>query len=646
MNKNFGFVKVATAVPHVRVADCSYNLQQMLNLIAQAEEERAAVVCFPELSVTAYTCLDLFNQQVLLEAAEQAVKDLLSYSTGTDTIIIVGTPVRHACTVLDCAAVIQDGKLLGLVGKKHLSTHDGCSENRWFTSVDEIPEDRICFAGQQTELCASQVFSTPQFTFGVEIGHDLWSPIPPSTLLCMRGAEIIFNLSADNAQSGKDAYIQQLAAQQSARCHAAYVLSGCGYGESTQDMVFPGRALIFENGKLLAQGKKFGMEPQLICTEVDVECIRNMRRNNKTFTSSSAVYRVENVKETQIDKIIEFSAKESRLTRHVDAQPFIPQGALLDERCEEVFRIQALGLARRVEHTRAKSMVIGISGGLDSTLALLVCAQACDLLRMPRQSIVGVTMPGFGTTDRTYTNALELMKGLGITMREIPIREACLQHFSDIGHDVSVHDVTYENSQARERTQILMDVANQSSGFVVGTGDLSELALGWATYNGDHMSMYGVNVSVPKTFVRHLVTWIAGQEAYKSVRSALLDIVDTPISPELIPADEAGNIKQKTEDLVGPYELHDFFLYNLLRLGFSPAKVMYLAHHAFDGQYTDDVIRHWLQTFCRRFFQQQFKRSCLPDGPKVGSCSLSPRGDWQMPSDAMGTLWQEQAADR
>ena len=646
MNKNFGFVKVATAVPRVHVADCAYNLQQMLDLIAQAEEERAAVVCFPELSVTAYTCLDLFNQQVLLEAAEQTVKDLLSYSTGTDTIIIVGTPVTHACTVLDCAAVIQDGKLLGLVGKKHLSTHDGCSENRWFTSVDEIPEDRICFAGQQTELCANQVFRTPQFTFGVEIGHDLWSPIPPSTLLCMRGAEIIFNLSADNAQSGKDAYIQQLAAQQSARCHAAYVLSGCGYGESTQDMVFPGRALIFENGKLLAQGKKFSMEPQLICTEVDVECIRNMRRNNKTFTSASAVYRTDNLKETQIDKIIEFSTKESRLTRPVDAQPFIPQGALLDERCEEIFRIQALGLARRVEHTRAKSMVIGISGGLDSTLALLVCAQVCDLLQMPRQTIVGVTMPGFGTTDRTYTNALELMKGLGITMREIPIREACLQHFSDIGHDVSVHDVTYENSQARERTQILMDVANQSSGFVVGTGDLSELALGWATYNGDHMSMYGVNASVPKTFVRHLVTWIAGQEAYKSVRSALLDIVDTPISPELIPADEAGNIKQKTENLVGPYELHDFFLYNLLRLGFGPAKIMYLARHAFAGQYTDDVIRHWLQTFCRRFFQQQFKRSCLPDGPKVGSCSLSPRGDWQMPSDAMGTLWQEQAADR
>ncbi|MBQ2011197.1 MAG: NAD(+) synthase, partial [Bacteroidaceae bacterium] len=630
----------------VRVADCSYNLQQMLNLIAQAEEERAAVVCLPELSITAYTCQDLFRQQVLLDGAEQAVKDLLSYSTGTETIIIVGTPVRYACTVLDCAAVIQNGKLLGLVSKKHLASHDGFSENRWFTSIEEVPEGRICFAGQQTDLCASQIFRTPHFTFGVEIGHDLWSPIPASTKLCLRGAEIIFNLSADNAQSGKDAYIQQLAAQQSARCHAAYVLSGCGYGESTQDMVFPGRALIFENGKLLAQGKKFGIEPQLICTEIDVECIRNMRRNNKTFTSSSAVYRTENVKETQIDKIIEFSAKESRLTRPVDAQPFIPQGALLDERCEEIFRIQALGLARRVEHTRAKSMVIGISGGLDSTLALLVCAQACDMLQMPRQTIVGVTMPGFGTTDRTYTNALELMKGLGITMREIPIREACLQHFSDIGHDVSVHDVTYENSQARERTQILMDVANQSSGFVVGTGDLSELALGWATYNGDHMSMYGVNASVPKTFVRHLVTWIAGQEAYKSVRAALLDIVDTPISPELIPADEAGNIKQKTEDLVGPYELHDFFLYNLLRLGFGPAKVMYLARHAFDGQYTDDMIRHWLQTFCRRFFQQQFKRSCLPDGPKVGSCSLSPRGDWQMPSDAMGTLWHEQAADR
>ena len=646
MNKNLGFVKVAAAIPNVRVADCSYNVQQMLDLIAQAEEQRAAVVCFPELSVTAYTCQDLFRQQVLLEGAELAVKNLLSYSTQSDTIILAGVPVCCKGTLLNCAAVIQNGKLLGLVAKRHLSRRDGVSEERWFSSISQTEGIRMVYAGQETEICTNRIFHTPQFTFGVEIGHDLWSAIPPSTILCLKGAEIIFSLTADNAQSGKDAYLHQLVAQQSARCHAAYVVAGCGYGESTQDMVFPGHALLYEDGNLIAKGKKFCTKPQLVCSEIDVELIRNIRISDKIFTSTSVLYQSDYVTETTTDKIISFNAKESVLTRKVEALPFIPKGCQFNERCEEVFSVQTLGLARRMEHTRAKSMVIGISGGLDSTLALLVCANVCDILKMPRTSIVGVTMPGFGTTDRTYTNALSLMKELGITIREISIKQACLQHFSDIGHDVKIHNVTYENSQARERTQILMDVANQTSGFVVGTGDLSELALGWATYNGDHMSMYGVNASVPKTFVRHLVTWIAQQKSSEAVRSVLLDIVDTPISPELIPADKAGNIKQKTEDLVGPYELHDFFLFHFLRSGFSPAKIMYLAHQAFAGQYTDEVIRHWLQTFCRRFFMQQFKRSCLPDGPKVGSCSLSPRGDWQMPSDAVGVLWSNQVAGK
>lgn len=646
MNKNLGFVKVAAAVPSVRVADCNYNLQKMLDIIAQAEEEQAAVICFPELSITACTCQDLFHQQVLLNGAERAVKELIAYSAQSDTIILAGVPVRCGSVLLNCAAVIQNGRLLGLVAKHFLTNHDGFSENRWFASANDTDGCRIVFAGQETEISAKRIFRTRQFSFGIEIGQDLWSPVPPSTQLCLHGADIIFNLSADNAQSGKDAHLQQLVAHQSKRCHAAYVLSGCGYGESTQDMVFPGRALICENGKFIAQGERFTTESQLICTEIDVELLRNLRLRDKTFASTSLCYQSENVSVTYIDNTIELNARETMLNREIDAMPFIPKGTAFDERCEEVFSIQALGLARRLEHTHAKSMVIGISGGLDSTLALLVCAQACDLLQMPRSTIVGVTMPGFGTTDRTYTNALQLMKELGITMREISIKQACLQHFTDIGHEVSVHDVTYENSQARERTQILMDVANQTSGFVVGTGDLSELALGWATYNGDHMSMYGVNASVPKTFVRHLVIWIANRKSSEAVRSVLLDIVDTPISPELIPADESGHIKQKTEDLVGPYELHDFFLYHFMRSGFGPAKIMYLARQAFSGQYKNEVIRHWLQVFCRRFFQQQFKRSCLPDGPKVGSCSLSPRGDWQMPSDAVGTLWSEEAADR
>ncbi len=635
MNSNFGFVKVATATPMVRVADCPFNIQQIIEMVDRAEKEHAVVVCFPELSVTAYTCQDLFVFPTLLEVAEKALEVLIEHSAESQVIILVGVPVRYSGTILDCAAVVQRGKLLGLVPKSYLNA----AEERTFSSVFHVPGGTITYAGQQVEISRNRLFETPHFTFAIEIGNDLWAPLPPSTLLCLKGADVIFNLCAKNAQVESENYLQGLAERQSAGCHAAYVLSNCGYGESTQDMVFGGNACIYEAGACISRSNGFSLEPNLCVSEIDIERLRTLRAKDKNFSANAARYIEENVPVTSVESVRVFDPQQDTLTRRIAAMPFVPKGALLNERCREVFRVQTFGLARRVEHTHARSLVIGISGGLDSTLALLVCVAACDLLGMPRTSVVGVTMPGFGTTDRTYTNALMLMKKLGITMREISIKNACMQHFSDIGHDVANHNITYENSQARERTQILMDVANQCGGFVVGTGDLSELALGWATYNGDHMSMYGVNASVPKTFIRHLVTWIANQEAQAEVRDVLLDIVDTPISPELIPADEQGNMTQKTEDLVGPYELHDFFLYHFLKNAFGPEKIFFLAQQAFAEEYSDETIQHWLRTFCRRFFQQQFKRSCLPDGPKVGSCSLSPRGDWAMPSDAMSTLW-------
>ena len=435
---------------------------------------------------------------------------------------------------------------------------------------------------------------------------------------------------------GKHSYLKSLLAQQSARLICGYVFSGCGYGESTQDVVFAGKGFVYENGSLLAEAKRHSCSPQLLESEIDVEKLRTERRMNTTFASCATQYKGEQILCVDTEMV---TPRDITLSRTIAPRPFVPEGKDLGERCEEIFGIQTAGLAKRMQHTGAKTAVVGISGGLDSTLALLVCVRTFDMLGMDRKNIVGITMPGFGTTDRTYTNAMNLMQQLGVTIREISIKEACIQHFKDLEHDINQHDVTYENGQARERTQILMDAANQSNGLVIGTGDLSELALGWATYNGDHMSMYGVNASVPKTLVRHLVSWVANELPDEATRATLLDIVDTPISPELIPADEDGNITQKTEDLVGPYDLHDFFLYYLLRWGFRPSKIFFLARQAFNGVYADNVIKKWLTTFCRRFFAQQFKRSCLPDGPKVGSCSLSPRGDWRMPSDAASTLW-------
>ena len=648
---NHGFVKVASAIPSVKVADCQYNVQQIESLVIQAEGKGIEIICLPELSLTAYSCGDLFGQQLLLDEAEMALINLMNTTRSLNIISIVGLPVPYRGCLLNCAAVIQRGKILGLVPKTFLPNYREFYEKRWFQSGADVPEGTVLICGQQVMVSTNLLFSTPSCTFGVEICEDLWAPVPPSSMLTLQGADIIFNLSADNDLVGKYAYLQTLLAQQSARCICGYVYSACGFGESTQDVVFSSKALIYENGALLAEAKRHQFDAQMLEAEIDVDRIRAERRRNTTFASCLAQIASQGAKSKGQDKCSMYNgqcsvvdtervpARPFSLTRVIDPHPFVPSGLRLDERCQEIFDIQTEGLAKRLQHTGSQTVVLGISGGLDSTLALLVCVSAFDRLGKNRRGIVGITMPGFGTTDRTYTNAVNLMKLLGITIREISIKEACIQHFNDIGHDMEKHDTTYENGQARERTQILMDAANQMNGFVVGTGDLSELALGWATYNGDHMSMYGVNASVPKTLVRHLVNWVAERTKDESTKQTLLDIVDTPISPELIPGDEQGNITQKTEDLVGPYELHDFFLYYLLRWGFRPAKIYLLARQAFGQKYDDATIRKWLKTFCRRFFSQQFKRSCMPDGPKVGSCSLSPRGDWRMPSDASSEAW-------
>ena len=634
---NYGFVKVAAAVPSVKVGDCRYNANQIEKEIIIADGKGVQVIVFPELSITGYTCADLFAQQLLLEEAEMGLMQVLNSTRQLDIISIVGLPVPLNGSLLNAAAVIQKGKILGVVPKTYLPNYKEFYEKRWFTSAGDIGEKSVRLCGQVVPLGGNLLFETSDTVFGIELCEDLWAPVPPSSFLALQGAEIIFNLSADDEGIGKHDYLRSLISQQSARCIAGYVFCSCGFGESTTDVVFAGNGLIYENGTLLADSKRFSLEEQVVISEIDVERLRTERRVNTTFASCRAhLTLAEPVQRIATEYV---NGKDLTLTRMFDPHPFMPQGARADERCEEIFSIQVSGLAQRLVHTHAKSAVVGISGGLDSTLALLVCVKTYDKLGWNRKGIIGVTMPGFGTTDRTHQNAVDLMNALGVTVREVSIRKACLQHFEDIGHNPDTHDVVYENSQARERTQVLMDIANQTEGMVVGTGDLSELALGWATYNGDHMSMYGVNASVPKTLVRYLVTWVAEHGMDEDSRRTLLDIVDTPISPELIPADEHGNISQITEDLVGPYELHDFFLYYFLRFGFRPSKILFLAGRAFKGAYDEETLKKWLKTFCRRFFNQQFKRSCLPDGPKVGSIALSPRGDWRMPSDATVSRW-------
>ena len=650
---NYGFVKVASAIPSLKVADCTYNIQQIESLIIQAEGKGVEIIVFPELCISGYTCQDLFGQQLLLEKCEESLFKLLDFTRSLQIISIVGMPVMVDSLLMNCAIVVQGGKILGVVPKTYLPNYKEFYEQRWFAPSTAIDDTQIHLCAQTVTFGRDLLFHTQKTTFGIEICEDLWAPIPPSSELALKGAEIIFNLSASNELIGKHQYLLSLIGQQSARCIAGYVYSSCGFGESTQDLVFAGNALIYENGTLIARSNRFSLDEQMVITEIDTERLLTERRHNTTFCENVRLANSAHRVDIQCQTVN--PAYTFELTRWINPHPFVPGGAALNERCEEIFAIQTSALAKRIVHTGARSIVVGISGGLDSTLALLVCVKTMDMLQRPRKEVIGITMPGFGTTDRTYNNALSLMQSLDITIKEISIKEACIRHFLDIGHDLNNHDVTYENSQARERTQILMDVANQCNGFVVGTGDLSELALGWCTYNADHMSNYGVNTSIPKTLVKYLVKWVALTSVDEASKETLLDIIDTPISPELTPAAADGTIQQKTEDLVGPYELHDFFLYHFLRLGFRPAKILYLAQQAFikqaaptaddgilsmeRGTYDEDTIRKWLHTFCRRFFTQQFKRSCLPDGPKVGSVSLSPRGDWRMPSDASSADW-------
>ena len=641
----YGYIKVAAAIPAVKVADCHFNAEQTEQQLRLANEQGAEIVVFPELGITGYTCQDLFTQQLLIEQAEQAVGSLLEKTQTLDIIAVVGVPVAVDSILLNCAVVFQRGRILGIVPKTYLPNYSEFYEKRWFASTHHLNDTSILYAGQQTLLTAqSQIFVTADgVKFGVEICEDVWAPNPHGTYWALAGADIVCNLSASDQLIGKHTYLKSLLAQQSARTMAGYVYSGCGFGESTQDVVYGGNALIYENGKLLTQSKRFDFEPQIVVSEIDIFKLRAERRTNSTYVNAQHGHTA--LLHTAQEPLIN---KPFTLQRTINPLPFVPQDEQMHDSCEEIFNIQVSGLAQRLKHIHASKVVLGISGGLDSTLALLVCVRTFDKLGLPREGITGVTMPGFGTTNRTYQNAINLMRELGITIREISIAKSVTQHFEDIGHDIAVHDVVYENGQARERTQILMDLGNKLGGIVVGTGDLSELALGWATYNGDHMSMYAVNVSIPKTLIKHLVRHVAQTIHNESACQTLYDIIDTPISPELIPADEAGNIKQKTEDLVGPYELHDFFIYHFLRHGFTPQRLYIMARHAFASpqqrakHYSDDEIKHWLRVFLRRFFAQQFKRSCLPDGPKVGSVSLSPRGDWRMPSDATAQMWLDE----
>ena len=676
----FGFIRVAAATPRVKVADVDANVEEICRMAEIAENEQVSILAFPELSVTGYSCGDLFAQELLVSRAEEGVKRLKTFSRGKSLTLVVGVPVRVRGSLYNCAAVIQNGSLKGIVPKIYLPTYNEFYESRWFSSgcdflsdtlnaygrIEDNAKDcsspaagaEISYAGHKVNVYPNMLFNVGRATFAIEICEDLWTPIPPSSHHALAGAQIIVNLSASNEVLMKHQYRKQLISQQSARTISAYVYSSCGYGESTQDVVYAGSSLIYENGSLMAENKRFSLEAGMICADIDIDKLSVLRQKESTFHSVAPDGTGDGLDARRYFTVASGDGAatdfEKCLKRHIDPHPFVPGNAAeRDERCREITAIQVIGLATRLAHIHSQTAVIGISGGLDSTLALIVTVLAFDKLGWDRKRIIGITMPGLGTTTRTHSNASDLMAELGVTSLEIPIGKAVAQHFSDIGQNPEVQDVTYENSQARERTQILMDVANKENGIVVGTGDLSELALGWATYNGDHMSMYAVNASIPKTLVRYLVGWAAENhfesdvaDRKRSVREILMDIIDTPVSPELKPADSEGNITQKTEDLVGPYELHDFFLYHIFRFGAKPSKIYFLARKAFEGVYDDATILKWLNTFIRRFFAQQFKRSCLPDCPKVGSVSLSPRGDWRMPSDAWRTIFLNDLPER
>ncbi len=636
----YGFVRTAAAVPKLRVADCDYNTKEIITLINSAFQKEVDLCVFPELCITGYTCADLFLQSTLIAAAEESLEKIVTATVGKNMVVVVGLPINIGNKLYNCSVAIYEGEILGAVPKTHIPNYGEYYEKRWFKSGKKL-NGCIALCDQSVPIGTNLLFAAEgidNFTFGIEICEDLWVNIPPSCNLTLGGALIIANTSASNELASKNEYRRSLVANQSARCICGYVYCSAGIGESTQDMVFSGHSLICENGSVLNESDRFLNENSLIISDIDTDLLVNDRRKNTSYCDDDTAPEMNIIGFGMYDRV------KKGLERYICPHPFIPKNdSVLNERCSDIFAIQYTGLAKRVMHTNAKSLVIGISGGLDSTLALLVAVRACDYLKLDRKTVIGVTMPGFGTTDRTYNNAIFLMQALGVTIKEIPIGEAAMQHFASIGHNPELHDITYENTQARERTQILMDLANKENGLVVGTGDLSELALGWATYNGDHMSMYGVNSGVPKTLVRVLVKWVAEYENLdKEVNDVLFDVLDTPVSPELLPPDSSNNINQKTEEIVGPYELHDFFLYYVVRCGFEPIKIYYLALNAFDGVYDDKTILKWLKNFYRRFFAQQFKRSCLPDGPKVGTINLSPRGDWRMPSDAMNTIWMKE----
>ncbi len=625
---NYGFFRVAAASLKLKVADPDYNKEEIKRAISRAEEEGAKLLVTPEMSVTGYTCADLFFSKALQNSAEKALEDIVKYTKGKNIVVCVGMPVPFYNSLYNCAAVLYDGEIKGIVPKKHIANYNEFYEKRWFASGEQFKFcQNITYCGYDTKI-GSQLFDLGGgAVLGVELCEDLWVPNPPSSMLVCHGANVIANLSASDEYVSKAQYRRDLISSQSARCVCAYVYAGASVWESTTDLVFSGATAAAENGALLAEGKRFERESVITFADIDIEKLNAQRMGNMSF---------ENLSDGEIGftKINLKNDDNDIKYRFVDSHPFVPSDdEKRRERCEEIFNIQAAGLAKRIEHVGSKGVVVGISGGLDSTLALLVCAQAMKILGRKNSDILGITMPGFGTTDRTHDNAVELMNSLGVSSKEISIKDACILHMKDIEHDESIKDITYENTQARERTQILFDMANKHGKLLVGTGDLSELAMGWCTYNGDHMSMYGVNASVPKTLVRYLVEYVANISDKKTA-DILLDILDTPVSPELLPPDENGNIAQKTEENIGPYELHDFFLYNFIRFGFEKDKLIYLAVKAFDGVYDEDTISRWAEVFFKRFFISQFKRSCIPDSPKVGTVSLSPRGDWRMPSDA------------
>lgn len=626
-----GFVKVAAVTPDIRVADVEFNKEQICRKMDEAAASGAKIIVFPELCVTGYTCSDLFTQDVLLDHAREVLTELAAHTRDMDALVFVGAPLAVDGELYNVAVAMNHGKILGLTTKTFLPNYGEFYEMRQFREGPEKARE-IEFDGEMVPFGPKILFTAKQMEHlivAAEICEDVWSPVPPSIEAVREGATVIVNCSASDETIGKATYRESLIEGQSARLIAGYIYSNAGEGESTTDLVFGGHNLIAENGTILAESKRF--ENGIIYSEIDVNRLMSERRKNTTFKTA---------KERTLTRVpFDIEITETELTRVFPSRPFVPsENRERAKRCEEILTIQAMGLKKRLEHTHAKCAVVGISGGLDSTLALLVTAKAFDALGLDRKHIISVTMPCFGTTDRTYNNACKMSLSLGAELREVPIAAAVMQHFKDIGHDPEDHSVTYENSQARERTQVIMDIANANGGMVIGTGDMSELALGWATYNGDHMSMYGVNASVPKTLVRHLVQYYADTTDDKELQEVLYDVLDTPVSPELLPPKD-GKIAQKTEDLVGPYELHDFFLYYFLRFGYAPSKIYRIAKYSFAGEYDDETIYKWLRTFCWRFFAQQFKRSCLPDGPKVGTVALSPRGDWRMPSDACVASW-------